>query len=216
MFLHALLMNKPATASSMAVGRSALATATNTTTTYTIGLSGGAAVSGSVVVIFICQSTTPTLPIVTGGATWVAATGTTGNYACYYKVCGGSEPATYTVTFNGSGKSSNSAAVLLEITGPNATNPDDQQNNASSATPPTATSSAASDISIVGLVGANATAVYTAPAGYTMQQNTVAVSAQSIGVATLTNAGSGTITPGAFGGGGAGSPQKAWTILIKA
>jgi len=132
------------------------------------------------------------------GGTWVAGPGT--NINGFYKICNGTEPTQYTITYNGISGGSEVSVTVIEILGANASNPDDIQSTQSTATPASATSSAASDIAVltVGDVSATASTDFTAaPSGYTLQGRIV-LGTTMTAIATQTSVGSGTISPGAW------------------
>jgi hypothetical protein len=132
----------------------------------------------------------------------------------YYKICGGSEPTSYSVAYSGSGKSDASKAALFEITGPNATNPVDVKYAASTATNPTATASGAGEIGIILYSVENTIAQPSPPSGWTIQCQTAGTTnTYAVGIATQTGLGSGSVTPGAWTG--TATYQRVWTVLVK-
>lgn len=214
MFVFPVAHWAPEASGAIAFGRKNTATTTGSGSNYTIGwAAGGAAANGVYLIAVIANNIASGLPNISGGSAWTQATGSVAGYSCYYKTAGASEPSTYTITYAGSAKSDCSSCSIFELTGQNATNPDDVTSAASTATPSTVTSSASSDCVVVVIAGQTGTA-FTAPSGYTLQG---AVNVTPFGgnvgcaIAAKLSAGSGTISPGAWNQSG----TKLWTLAIK-
>jgi hypothetical protein len=207
-----------ATAAAIVQGRCASTGVNNTGSNYTLGFSGGAAANGSWIIALISDNQTSSNNTISDGTglSWTPAAGNVTGSRLYYRQCGASEPANYTISYAGSGKLNVSCAMIFEILNANATNPDAAQNATSTATPPAATTTGTSDISILvaSINGTgSSTSTFTAPSGWTIPTNgsiTQNALAQCVMAYKLVS-GAQTVTPGSWG-----SADKQWQIALKA
>jgi hypothetical protein len=186
------LIHIPKPVVAITLGRSNAATADGTGGNYTIGwASGGAAASGTWLVAIVEEATdSGSHPFITGGSAWTRL----GTTKCYYKQCGGSEPTTYTISSSRGSKGEGSAVAIMEIF--NAASVESTNDASNTATAPSVTSTDAADLVVLAAGNGGALGTITPPAGWTKQatgsSNAVAC------LATKLNAGSGTISPGAW------------------
>lgn len=207
----------------ISIGRAATASKNGSVASYTIGLSGGAAAAGTwIVAVFGGSAPTQTIAdTVGGGGTWTEMNAGSTSKRCYVKLCNGSEPTTYTITFNGTAKSTNSCCVIVEILGANATNPDAHAEATNTATSPSATSSATTDAAVLCVLDneSGASANFSSPpSGYT-SQGSISLGSSSdpptlAKIVTKLNVGSGTISPGSWIT-SSNTACQLWTLLFK-
>ncbi len=189
MHQHSLLMHA---ANIPSVGRSVTNGQNGNNSSYSLALSP-APVAGTQLWLVGASNTGTFTPSGGTGSAWTRYDSPTGYI--YGKLCNGTEPTSYSITYSGSAKADASIAAIVEILNANATNPDDHQVNTGSDTPPSATSSSLNDLAVLGWIGG--TILPTAPAGYTIQTSGTKTSYGAT-IATKTSAGSGSISPGAF------------------
>ena len=93
--------------------------------TMSVGFTGSAPASGTWIVLVIGENTAVCTVSNGTGATWSTLYSNTGN-GChvFYKKCNGSEPTTYTITYNGISSGDTCTAGMLEVLHANTTNPD--------------------------------------------------------------------------------------------
>lgn len=197
-----------ASAPAFAVGRAASFGGDGNASTFSGGF-GSAPAAGTWIVLIGWSNTGALTP--SGGTNAWTLVGSTSGAKMYVHLAAASEPSTYTITYSGASKSDGGEVSIIEITGANATNPDDSGVATSTATCPTKTSSAANDIAVVGWT--NNTSIPTAPSGYTLQTSgTNTQTSIKSALATKTAIGSGSISPGNWSGSG----NLVGTVLFKA
>jgi hypothetical protein len=190
---HQLKFIRRASVAGITIGRSNTASVTGTGSSYSIGWStGGAAASGSWLVLVARDNISNNWNI-TGGAAWTQI----GSSKIWYKQCGGSEPASYSLSYSGSNKDEAASMTILEVLG--ASSMESAASAANTNTPPSVTSTNANDLIVIagGYGGFATTGVITPPSGYTVQSKR---DGQTVitAIATKPAAGSGTISPGAW------------------
>jgi len=195
----------------------------NYTVGFTLrGASGVAAASGTILLAVLADNanTAGSLAI-SGGGTWTKLTGgTTGYSSCsvWMRVCGVSEPLSYTVTYSGSTATDSACCTLIEVFGANVSNPDDIQVATNTGTSPTATSSNADDGGLICVADLNGNSMSfdDTPTGYDLwsRVQTSVGNTLTAAIATRGQVGSGSISPGAWVN-PATSASYLWTILFK-
>lgn len=177
-------------------GRSATQTQTNNPATFTIAFSGSPPSLGSL--LFAYTKSNCGGGLISGGSTWNPdSNNVAGVDMVYSKIAGGSEPASYTVVHGGATKSDRTAAIILEFTNADASNPDAVGFDGTSGTTcPSATASTAADYAIAAIFGtSNLTPQTGLGVGYVIEQQTAN---NNICVATKQLIVSGLETPGAW------------------
>lgn len=203
---HTLKFIRRAAVTPIAVGRANSASITGTGSSYTIGwASGGAVAAGTLLIAVIEEATNSgTHPYISGGSAWTRL----GTTKCYYKICGASEPTTYTISYAGASKGEGSAVAILEVFG--ATSVEDATSASATNTAPSVTSTNANDLVVLGAGYEGTLGTVTPPTGWTKQTtgsgNAVAC------LATKLTAGSGTISPGTWNT----TYKKLYTLAVKA
>ena len=171
-------------------------------------VSGGAAAAGVFLVAAI-GSNTGTAATISGGSTWILLNNIYG-HSVYYKVAGGSEPSSYTITYNGVGIKDGATASIIEIENCNATNPDASASSTYTVTNPSAISTNVDDLSVICFAGGGTAPI--APSGYTINTS-ISDFPNGVGttIANKVNVGSGSISPGDW----SLPATNASTILVK-
>ena len=206
-------------------GRTATATFSGTGSSYSVGFSGGVPIAGTILLAVIADDSGAGSGLtITGGSTWTPLVGgysTLPSVKAFIKVCGSSEPATYTVSYSGTSLSDVSCVAIEEFVHANSTNPVDVQVLANSSTPNSATASSPSDACILLMADfATGTPWFdSAPPGYVLdcwQENYAPLAhwTPTVAIASQLNCGYGTISPGAWGNPDTGQSYH-WTVIIK-
>lgn len=191
---------------SPSVGYSNSASTSGNTGNYS--LPSGSPSAGKLVFVVISDTNSPSVPVVSGGASWTQATGSTTGRGLWYKVAGGSEPANYTITYAGGSKSDCSCAGVVWII--NGATLDAIQSASSTSISPSATSTYANALGVV-FAASNSASSPSKPSGYSANVTIASVSVDA-GVGSKQQVGTGTISPGSWGA----SQARLWTAVVKA
>lgn len=151
---------------SISVGRKKSLGNSGGSTSYSVGFDGGAAAAGTWIVL--TSSANTGFLTVTGGTNAWTQLGANSDEKVYVHLATSGEPATYTITYNGSAPKDSAGISMIEVLGANATNPDVYSTANSTATSPTATGSTANSLVVVTFAAAG-TGLPTQPAGYTLE-----------------------------------------------
>lgn len=192
------------------------------TNTYSLGFSPAPIAGTWLVTTGINGSGNGVFSISGGTNAWTELNTGDTDKRSFVHLCAAGEPTSYTVTIDVS-MDDGGCCAMTEILGANSSNPDASTANATTTTgtQPTATSSNANDLAVLLNSNEELFITYTAPpTGYTQQVTVGMPISTTIGdvfIATKTNVGSGTITPGSWTitGSPSETETKLWTVLFK-
>jgi len=201
----------------IAIGRTVANSDDGALGSYTVNFSGSVpAIEGAWLVAAIADDSSSDA-VITGGSAWTRGpggviSGSSKSAQIWYKRCGASEPAFYTVLSSGNG----SCVALVEILNAASVNPDDVSTVNNTGTPSSAVSTNDNDCAILVAITLNGSiGDFTAPTGYLLQANAIyGFSTLLANIASNLMVGSGTINPPNWG-----NPETSnsflWTILLK-
>lgn len=205
----------------MAIGRTATGSANGVGSDYTVGFSGGASAEYTLLLAVIANESGATASI-SGGSDWTQFTDRTSLFSAWYKLCGASEPSTYTIAYSGGSASDGSACSIVEVLHCSPTNPESVGALSNTDTPPPTTSTSASTcvaVLVADSVGGSAPHFDVAPTGFTLQGHVDDFSVttrdtKTAAIATKLNVGIGTVTPGPWGNPDSTNSYH-WTVRLK-
>jgi hypothetical protein len=208
-------------------GRSATASASGIGSNYTVGFSklgnsGITPASGTILIAILADNSNKGSGLaISGGGMWTQLTGgVTGYKSCgvWLRVCGSSEPLTYTVTYGGTVSTDSACCTIVEAFKCSSSNPDGQGTGSNTGTAPSATSTNDLDtcVTLVAAFAGSSTTFDTAPANYMLRGRSQSAAATPVttAIAVRNEVGTGSISPGAWT-----HPDTTnsylWTILLK-